>query len=394
MKHGITKTMVLITIIIMDMLVGMEFDLFVPSFPQMQQQFNLTPFWVEALLSINFAGFCLSLFFVGSAADHYGRKPVILIGLVTFIFGSILCIWAPIYNVLFAGRFLQGLGIAAPTILSFLIIADSYPMKQQQFILAMFNAIMNVSVAAAPVLGSYITLYFHWEGNFVVLLVLGGLALAMTIFFIPDFKLPKVKETLSLQGYMQIFKSRPLMLLIINIVFIFAPYWIFVGMSPILYMKDLGVSLTHFGYYQGVLALIFAIGSLICGFIISKHDQKKMLYISNAITIFGLLCIALVTYSNSTSPMLITLALLPFIIGQVIPTIILYPLCLNFIPQAKAKASAVIQGGRLILSAMALQVAGYFYQGSFQNIGIIIIGFIVVAIITLFLVIRNRELMS
>ena len=33
------------------------------------------------------------------------------------------------------------------------------------------------------------------------------------------------------------------MLLIVNILFMFVPYWIFVGMSPLLYIKDLGVSL-------------------------------------------------------------------------------------------------------------------------------------------------------
>ncbi|MFN7098124.1 MAG: MFS transporter, partial [Gammaproteobacteria bacterium] len=60
--------MILVAVILMDLLAGMEFDLFVPSFPELQTQFNLTPFWVEALLSANFIGYCLSLFFVGSLA--------------------------------------------------------------------------------------------------------------------------------------------------------------------------------------------------------------------------------------------------------------------------------------------------------------------------------------
>jgi len=65
MKQTVAKSMVLMTIIFMDLLTGMEFDLFVPSFPELQTQFNLSPSWVEALLSVNFAGYCLSLFFVG-----------------------------------------------------------------------------------------------------------------------------------------------------------------------------------------------------------------------------------------------------------------------------------------------------------------------------------------
>ncbi|MEI8295080.1 MAG: MFS transporter [Alphaproteobacteria bacterium] len=394
MKQAVAKWMVLSAIILMDILVGMEFDLFVPSFPELQSQFGLSPFWVEALLSANFAGYCLSLFFVGSLADHYGRKPIILLGLVMFLMGSTMCLWAPSYEFLLIGRFLQGVGIAAPAILSFLIIADAYPIKQQQFYMAMLNGVMNVSVGAAPVLGSYITLYFHWQGNFMTLLLLGVITLVMTVFFIPNYKLPKQKESLSLRGYVPLFQSKPLVLLIAHIVFSFVPYWVFVGMAPLLYMEDLGVPLAHFGYYQGALALVFGLGSILCGFMVNHYDQKKMLALSTQILIVGFISVALVAVSNTLNPLLITFAFLIFIVGAIIPGTILGPLCLNFMPQAKGRVSSILQGGRLIFTILSLQVAGYFYQGTFQNIGIIIAGFIFMTVITLFFVIKNQELMK
>jgi DHA1 family bicyclomycin/chloramphenicol resistance-like MFS transporter len=69
-------------------------------------------------------------------------------------------------------------------------------------------------------------------------------------------------------------------------------------------------------------------------------------------------------------------------------------LCLNFIPEAKGKISAVLQGSRLIFSALSLQLAGFFYQGTFQNIGWIISGFIIIGIITQWYVMKNRHLME
>lgn len=395
-KNVVAKSMVLATIILMDILSGMEFDLFVPSFPELQSQFSLSPFWVETLLSVNFAGYILSLFFVGGLADHYGRKPIILLGLMIFIIGSLLCLWASSYQFLLVGRFLQGVGIAAPAILSFLIIADAYSLKKQQSLFAILNGLLNFSAGAAPVLGSYITLYFHWQGNFRTLLCLGLTAFVMSMLFIPAYKLPEYnnKERLSLSGYIPIFQSKPLALLIVHIVFNFVPYWIFVGMSPILYMKDLGVSLAHFGYYQGALAFVFAFGSICFGLIVSRYDQKKMLYVSTLIFIIGLMSMVLITLLDTPNPLFITLAFLLFIIGQIIPSAILHPLCLNFMPQAKGRVSAILQGGRLIFAALSLQLAGYFYQGSFRNIGIIIAVFILLTVITLFFVIKNRELME
>lgn len=377
----------------MDLLTGMEFDLFVPSFPNLQSQFNLSALLVEALLAVNFFGYCLSLFLVGSLADRYGRKPVILMGLILFVFGSLFSLKES-YTSLLIGRFFQGVGIAAPAILSFLIIADSYPLKKQQYWMAMLNGVMNISVAIAPVIGSYVTLYFDWQGNFIVLLILGLIALLMTLFFIPSIQLTKSQETFSFHGYLSLFKSKPLMLLMINIIFMFIPYWIFVGISPLLYMKNFGVGLTHFGYYQGILALVFALGSFLFGILMQQYETMKMLHTASVIYVVSLISIVSITWLNSMNPLWVTLAFIPFIISQIIPSNLLIPVCLNFFPPAKARISAVLQGSRLIFAALSLELTGYLYQESFRNIGLIICVFIMLIIITHFMVINNNVLLK
>jgi len=141
-----------------------------------------------------------------------------------------------------------------------------------------------------------------------------------------------------------------------------------------------------------VLALIFAMGSISFGLIIHVFSQEKFLGIASKIYIISLICIGFITFTNSFNPLLITITFLPFIISQIIPSNILVPICMNFIPNAKGKISAVLQGSQLIFSALSVELAGYFYQGSFQNIGIIVSIFIIMATITHFLVIRNHNL--
>lgn len=378
----------------MNILAGMEFDIFVPSFPDLQIYFNLTPFWVEALLSINFLGYCLGVLIAGSLTDRCGRKPIIIGGLIMFIVGSVLCLTARSYNFIFIGRFLQGLGVSAPAVLGFVIISDLYPMHKQQYLLAMLNGIMNLSVAVAPVIGSYLTMYFHWQSNFLALLLLGIVTLFMTSCFVPAYKLPDYQASSIPAGYADIFKLKPLMLLISSIVFVMVPYWVFVGISPLLYIKDLGVSLNHFGYYQGSLALVFALGCILYGMVINRYDHKKMLVISGGLLAADCIVIAWVSFVDSSNPMLISLALLPFIVSQVIHSTLLYPLSLNLMPHAKGRVAAIIQGGRLTVAALGLQIAGYCYNGSFRSVGIVLAGFMLSAFVLHCLVLKNSMLMK
>ena len=78
-------------------------------------------------------------------------------------------------------------------------------------------------------------------------------------------------------------------------------------------------------------------------------------------------------------------------IGQIIPGNILYPLYLNLMPEAKGRLTALIQGGRLIFASLGLQVAGYFYEGSFRNIGIILSSVVFMGIVITPYVIRRWD---
>lgn len=379
------KLIILISILLMDILAGMEFDLFVPAFPELQAQFSLTSFWVESLVSLNFIGYCLSLFVVGDLADRYGRKPVIVAGLLVFMLGSALCLFAGHYLELASGRFLQGAGIAAPSILSFLIIADTYPVKQQQFLYAMLNGSRNVAMAVAPLVGSYITLAFHWHGNFVALLLLSAFTLVATLVFIPLQTSAVQGHTVAPGGYRSILKSGLLLLYMAQIAFNSAPYWIFIGIAPLLYMNQLGVSLSHFGLYQGSLALVFALGSLIYGLVIKHiyYTQHRMLSVGILLQLFSIMTLCLALFTKTMNPLTITLSFIPFIIAQIIPGTILYPLSLHVLPALKGRVAAVISASSFIVSGIGLQAAGYYYQGSFLSLGAVLMAFIALAFLLL-----------
>jgi DHA1 family bicyclomycin/chloramphenicol resistance-like MFS transporter len=193
-----------ITILIMEILGGAEVDIFVPSFPDLQRTFNLSPFIVELTLAVNLTAHCLTSLIVGNLGDRYGRRPIILIGLGVFIVGSVFCIFSTAYWQLLFGRFLQGAGISAPVVLSYLVIADQYSAAKQQQLMGVLNGALTLGMAFAPVVGSYVNTFFHWQGNFVLLLILSLICLGLGIIFLPKgVKNPNI--SLSLREYKPVF---------------------------------------------------------------------------------------------------------------------------------------------------------------------------------------------
>ena len=89
-----------LTILMISILAGTEVDLFIPSFPELQRVFNLSPFLMQLTLSINFIAYCICALFAGALGDRHSRRTVILISLWIFILGSLMCVTAHYYVVL------------------------------------------------------------------------------------------------------------------------------------------------------------------------------------------------------------------------------------------------------------------------------------------------------
>ncbi len=375
----------------MSTLCGMEIDIFVPSFPDLQRTFNLSPFMAEWLLAANLISYCVTSLIVGHLADTYGRTQVLLTSLLIFILGSLFCVYAGNYWHIFFGRLLQGIGISGPAVLSFLYIYDIYSIDDQIRMTGYFNGLITLAMAFAPVVGSYINLYFSWRGNFVVLLLCGTLCFLLGLICLPRVK-TKPETTISVKGYLPIFKSQKLLLYILTICLFVQVYWIFTAIAPILYMHDLGVELQYFGLYQGTLAGSFALGSLISPWFLRKYGNKNCFLFSLVLLIIFVLFTTYLVIIQSKSPLLITIDSVIMSVGIIVPCNILWPLAMQTLPQVKSKISAIGVAFKLIIIAAGVQIVSYFHQGTFTPLAISMILVTSVAIIISYKLILNNDI--
>lgn len=123
----------------------------------------------------------------GKLSDIYGRKPFFVIGIVIFVFGSLLCTLADSMYTLALYRGIQGLGAGALMSLSLAIIGDIIPprdrAKYQGYMLAVFAS----SSVIGPVVGGFFagveTIFGidGWRWIFLMNVPIGAIALTLVM---------------------------------------------------------------------------------------------------------------------------------------------------------------------------------------------------------------------
>ncbi|MGW6421297.1 MFS transporter [Nocardia sp. NPDC055053] len=140
--------------------------------------------WVVNSYTVVFAGLMLA---GGSLGDRWGRKRVMIIGLVIFCAGSVVSALASSVAMLIAGRAIMGLGAAASEPGTLSVLRHIFPGEQARAkAVGVWAAVSGLALAAGPVLGGVLVHAYGWRSIFWFNLVIGAVALVAALWSIPE----------------------------------------------------------------------------------------------------------------------------------------------------------------------------------------------------------------
>lgn len=120
----------------------------------------------------------------GWLSDHYGRKPVIYIGLILFTIGSLIAASADNIYWIIAGRTIQGAGAINAAVMA--LTADLTREDHRTKAMAMIGMTIGFSFALSMVLSPLLYASIGMSGIFIMTAVLAVLAMVVIAFFIPN----------------------------------------------------------------------------------------------------------------------------------------------------------------------------------------------------------------
>jgi EmrB/QacA subfamily drug resistance transporter len=130
-------------------------------------------------------GLAASVLYFGAVGDRYGRKLLLVLGMVVTVPADCLAAWAPSIDVLFVARVVGGLaaGMAYPTTLALITALWSGPARTRS--IALWAATGGAIAALGPLCSGILLEHFWWGSVFLLTLPLAAIALVLAVVLVP-----------------------------------------------------------------------------------------------------------------------------------------------------------------------------------------------------------------
>lgn len=229
----------------------LSIDTYLPSLPSIASELHAGNGGVQMTIGAFLAGLCIGMLMHGPCSDRFGRRPVLMWGIVLYLGATVGCLLASKIETLIAWRFLQALGGAAAAVLARAIVRDIFSLTQAARILSLMHLVTMLATLVAPLAGSFLMQLHSWRSIFAGLFVFATVCLLASARYIPETH-PVERRAgslgMALAGYWHIARNAQALAYILCMALSFGGMFAFITASPSVYIEYFGVSPQGYGW--------------------------------------------------------------------------------------------------------------------------------------------------
>ena len=253
-------------------------DLYLPALPALTVELGAATSVAQLTVTACLIGLAAGQLFAGPLSDRYGRRGILIIGIVSYIVVSVLCAVSPTVELLIAARLVQGLAGGVGIVIAQAAGRDVYAGGQLIRFYGRLTVIGGFAAIVGPLLGGLLNTFTDWRGLFVFLSIIGAAILVITLLVFRETLAPEQRirggfaETM--RDYRTLLSDRVFVGAVLNQGLLYAALFAYLagatfvlqdiyGLSPLAYAAAFGLNSAGFmvfGYVAGRLAERWSIG--------------------------------------------------------------------------------------------------------------------------------------
>ncbi len=353
--------------------VPLSTDLYLPALPGMTEYFQVPEYQTNLTLILFFIFYAVAMLVWGPLSDRYGRRPVLLVGLMCYAVAGVLCAVSTSIFQLMIFRVLQAVGAGAATAVATAIVKDVYLARKRESIIALVQSMTVISPAVAPMIGALILNLTSWRGTFVAQAILGLLVVGLSIAFqetVGSKSSGSAFSSVRRLGF--VLKNRTFTYLLLTFSLVSIIGMAFISSSSYIYQETFGVSSQTYSFFFAIWAVGLAIGPQI--YMRLSREWQRTSIITGCIIVIVLSGILVLLVGN-LGPWAFIMALLP---SSIAISCQRPPVTYLLLDQHEADAgstSALMGASHMVMGSIGMVIVSLQLGGRVELIGAITVFF-------------------
>lgn len=225
-------------------------DMYLPALPRMTETLHAPLSLVNLTLILFFAFYSFGTLLWGPLSDKYGRKPVLLIGLLCYIVASVCCACAVNVYQLIIFRVLQALAGGASPAIATALVKDLFHGRKRERGLVLIQSMVMIAPIIAPLIGAVLLNFTSWRGIFWTLAGFGVVALAWSLALCETVVNRYAGTIFQTWGQLGVVLKNPgfsSLLLIFSLVMM--PLFSYLAASSYIYEQEFGLKALQYSFF-------------------------------------------------------------------------------------------------------------------------------------------------
>ncbi|MDF1795882.1 MAG: MFS transporter [Coxiellaceae bacterium] len=257
-------------------------DAYLPALPSIMRDFGVGSHALQLTITSWFLGSASLQLVLGPVCQHYGRRPVLLLGGAAFVLSSLGCGYSTEIWPLLIFRFVQGATISTMVVAGYATIHDLYDQKQAIHAIAIMSSINVLAPSLGPLFGALMLHVMRWHYLFIALAFWGAVAVVGLYIKMPETAkdaTTAISFKQAVQQYWRILTNRNYLRPLLTFNCIFAALIVWIAVGPFLLMEQFHFSVLYYGFVQTLIFVCYILVSRCVKFFMQLASLRYLITI-------------------------------------------------------------------------------------------------------------------